>query len=241
MSQFVATPSGQTVETVTWDTFLSDHFVWRQGEHVSMIGPTGSGKTTLALNLLPMRQFVIVLATKPRDETMDKLVKEDGYLKVKRWKDIPRIGVRQHLRVIVQPPYKSSRDIWQQAQAFDDVLNAAFIQGGWTIFADELFWMQKLGLNNELETYWTQGRSMNLSLIAGTQRPANVSLFAYDQATHVFFWRDNDERNLKRISGMNGQNAKLIRETVASMPKHASLYVNTRTGAMVMTTAPRRK
>ena len=57
----------------------------------------------------------------------------------------------------------------------------------------------------------------------------------YDQATHIFFWRDNDELNLKRIGGIGWLNSKEIRTTVASLPEHVCLYVNTRTGTMITT------
>lgn len=231
----------ERIDRVEWDEFTSKHLDWRQGEHVTMIGPTGAGKTTLALALLPLRSYVLVLASKPHDDTMSGLIKNEGYRRVKRWKDLPPIRQRKTLRAVLWPPYRTARDSPTQAYEFDLALDEAFAQGGWCVFVDELFTAKRLGLEPQLEAYWTQGRSLGLSLIAGSQRPAFIPLMAYDQATHLFFWRDNDERNLKRISGMNGINAKLIRETVATMPRHDTLYANTRTGAMVMTRAPRGK
>ncbi len=239
-----APPSGIEVPRVEWDQFVADHFQWVQGEHVSLIGPTGSGKTTLALAILPMRSYVMVLATKPKDDTLDKLVK-DGYRKVKNWKGVVALTRQMNrdrsLRVVMWPPYRSIRDKATQAAALDEAMHEAFIQGGWTVFADELYTLGDLGLNEQLRAYWSQGRALGLSLVAGTQRPAHVDLMAYDQPTHVFFWRDNDERNLKRISGMNGANSKIIKETVSSMARHDTFYVNTRTGAMVITRPPRGK
>jgi hypothetical protein len=60
----------------------------------------------------------------------------------------------------------------------------------------------------------------------------------YDQATHLFFWRDNDDANLKRIGGIGSLDARLVRDTVAALPHHETLYVNTRTGRLVQTIAP---
>lgn len=224
---------------VAWDTFMADHFVWRQGEHVTMVGPTGSGKTTAAMAILPQRSFVLALAMKPKDDTMNALIKSAGYLKVKDWKAIPAIRLRKVLRAVLWPRYRSVRDVGNQAVVFDEALDNAFIAGGWCLYVDELFWAAKLGLNPQLEAWWTQGRSNNLTVIAGTQRPAHISLLAYDQATHLFFWRDNDEANLKRISGLNGSSAKLVKYVVSNLARHDTLYVNTRTGAMVVTRAPR--
>src|SRR5690606_28106209 len=95
-------------------------------------------------------------------------------------------------------------------------------------------------LNNDLrlepllKLIWQQGRSIGLSLVATTQRPVNVPLFMYDQSTHLFFFRDNDEANLRRIGGIGWLNARQIRETVAKIPKHYFLYVNTRDGRMIV-------
>lgn len=229
------------VETIPWDRFLAERFVWQQGEHVTLIGPTGAGKTTLALALLPLRKYVIAFGTKPKDRTMDSLVRTDGWKKVQTWEKMPRV-IRGAARIVFWPKFRTPDDQPAQAYEIGRAMREAFVMGGWCLLIDELWYMDHvLGLKRMIEALWTQGRSIGLSIVAGTQRPAHVSLLAYDQATHVFFWRDNDERNLKRISGMNGLNAGTIRATVSTLPAHHVLYVNTRTGAMVVTKAPERK
>lgn len=226
------------VETVDWDTFLADRFRWAQGEHITLIGPTGTGKTTLALAILDQREYVLAFATKPKDKTMDALVRRQGWRLVRKWDRMPNV-IRGTLRVVFWPRFRTPHDVPNQGREIREAIYEAFVVGGWCLFVDELHYMDHtLGLKKEIEMVWTQGRSIGLSLVAGSQRPAHISLMAYDQATHVFFWRDNDERNLKRISGMNGLNSNLIRSTVASLPKHHVLYVNTRTGEMVVTEAP---
>lgn len=228
------------VEHVEWDTFLRDHFTWRQGEHITLIGPTGAGKTTLALALLPQRDYAIAFATKPRDRTMDSLVRQ-GWRKIATADKLPKV-IRGRTHLVFWPRFVTPDDQAAQAYEIGQAMREAFVQGGYCLLIDELWYMDKiLGLKRMVEALWTQGRSIGLSVVAGTQRPAHVSLLAYDQATHVFFWRDNDERNLARISGMNGLNARLIRETVATLAPHAVLYVNTRTSAMYVTRAPQRK
>jgi hypothetical protein len=222
-----------------WDDFLTEAFVWHQGEHVSAIGPTGSGKTTLILAILHRRAYVCALATKPADKTMVGLIRR-GYRRITQWPPPPR-GIARQLRIVLWPPFKHPDDVANQRYQIDRALRAMFVAGSWTIFADEIYYLCKfLGLTKLLELIWTQGRSLGISLVGGTQRPAFVPLLMYSSATHLFFWRDNDEVNLKRIGGLGGKSAKLIRETVASLPKHTCLYLNTRTGQMVITKAPRR-
>jgi hypothetical protein len=228
------------VERVEWDEFVKSRSRWEQGQHVTLIGPTGKGKTTLALAILPMRNFVVAFGTKPKDATLDKLHKSGGWRLVRKWEQMPNILHRKAMRVVLWPKYQTPRDLPGQHYEIATALHEAFAMGSWCLFVDELWYFDKFLKQREmLEMIWTQGRSVGISLVAGTQRPAHVSLLAYDQATHVFFWRDNDERNLKRISGMNGLNAQLIRSTVATLADHDVLYVNTRTGAMTVTKAPK--
>lgn len=226
------------VPTVPWDEFLSQHFAWNQGEHVTLVGPTGTGKTTLMLAIVELRQYVLVLATKPRDKTMDALARRPGWRIVRKWADMPNV-IRGAVRVVFWPTFKTPDDRPRQAYEIGQLMRGAFTDGGWCLVIDELWYVQQLGLQKMIETWYTQGRSIGLSVLAGTQRPAHVTLLAYDQPRHIFFWRDNDERNLKRIAGLNGLNSRLIRETVATLPAHHVLYCNLVTGDMVITKAPK--
>lgn len=237
---------GLDVRFVEWSDFRPwFRAQWRQGEHVGLVGPTGSGKTTLALELLDRRDFVTVLGTKPRDATLDKLVRRQGYELLKKW---PRRGPRirdvkmsdgterRRSHVVLWPPFRTAADKHNQAHVFDDALGELFANGGWCVFADEVFYLCKeLGLEQHLTTMWTQGRSVGVTLVAGTQRPAFVPLYLYDQSTHLFLWGDNDERNLARVGGLGGLSAKPVRAIVSALPRHAVLYLNTRTRDMCVT------
>lgn len=209
---------------------------WQQGEHVALVGPTGGGKTTLAKAILPRRSHVAVLVTKPKDSTLDGF-RKDGFVRTERWPgrhaDAPR-----HL---VWPRVKNmATDIHNQQRVFADVLEDVFATGHRAVYLDELRYVtETLRLQKHVQLLWLQGRSLKVSIVAATQRPAMVPLEMYDQSTHLFFWRDNDERNLKRISGIGYLSSDLIRNTVARLPKHHVLYVNTRTGDLV-TTKPER-
>lgn len=218
---------------VPWKAFLSDDFDWRQGEHVSLIGPTGTGKTTLGLAILPRRRYVVVVATKPRDAALDRLIGH-GYRALARWPE--HIDTEAGARILLKPRMRGPADVANQRKVIGDALQAMFRAGGWTIFIDELRYVSgNLRLRPILELIWLQGRSLNLSLVGGTQRPAHVPLEMYDQATHLFFWRDNDRRNLERISGLGGIDADEVRDQVANLDRHATLYVNTRTGDLIVT------
>lgn len=222
------------VDRVAWPAFL-DAFDWRQGEHISLVGPTGCGKTTLGLAILPRRRYVIALGTKPRDDTLDKL-RRSGWLRAFDWPVPPPRG-NEARRIILWPRFHRMDDATRQRDIFDRALRGVFTQGGWCIYADELRYLANdLKLDRLLRLLWLQGRSLSVSLVGGTQRPAWVPLEMYDQATHLFLWRDNDESNLKRISGIGGAlNPKEVRTLVSRLPLHDVLYLNTRTGRRLIT------
>src|SRR4249920_1959913 len=73
---------------VPWYDFLRE-IEWEQGEHLGLVGPTGQGKTTLLIELLPRRDYVAIFATKPKDRTMELLISLNGYVKMDRWENIP--------------------------------------------------------------------------------------------------------------------------------------------------------
>lgn len=229
-------PEGQEIEAVSFDDFL-EAFDWKQGEHVSFIGPTGVGKTTLSLNLMDRRDFATIVGTKPKDSVLVKFAKDNGY---KIIPEFPRYRTSDGTmdKLLLWPRFKAFKDLARQRQSIGHGLQTMFMQNNWAINVDEAFYLtNQLRLQKELELLWTQGRSNGISLMAGTQRPAHVPLFIYDQATHVFFWRDNDERNLRRIGGIGALNSNLIRNTVMRLPEHTFLYVNSRTGDMLISKA----
>jgi hypothetical protein len=150
---------------------------WKQGEHVIIVGDTGSGKTYLESKLLDLRDYVIVIKTKPDD------IEFKGYRKIKKFSDLMDLKTK---KFILDPPFA------QELQRFqiNSAINLAWKQEGWTIAADEVYyWTSVLRMEKPLNMLLTQGRSKKLSVVAGMQRPAWISRFALSQATHAFIFR----------------------------------------------------
>lgn len=219
---------------LTWPEF-SSVLDWRQGEHVSLVGPTGQGKSALGLALLPRRDYVMVLATKPKDPTLDGMTRKRARPRYRRVRDLDSRPVDAS-RLLVWPSFTGMGDIPHQADVMYSALDTGFSEGGWCLYVDELYYLcEMLGLSTMVKLIWQQGRSVGVSLVGATQRPAWVPLELYSQATHVFLFRHNDRRDLDRLGGVASAgdvDPRTIREIVGHLGKHEFLYVNTRTGAM---------
>lgn len=223
------------IETVDWDTFLEHHFVWKQGEHVTLIGPTGQGKTTLAKIILRQREYVLSLVTKRKDSLIGEF-KSEGYHKVKEWGNLPH---KSKSKVMLHPPFlRTEPREAEQRRSFASALDRVFDEGGWTVYLDEApYVIEDLNLIKKVKRLWQEARSSKITVVAAAQRPRFLPLAAYSQATHLFFWRNQDESDSKRLGGLGGLDKKRIERTVATLEEFQVLYVNTRTGALVITKA----
>lgn len=221
---------------IPWDKFITQLFTWKHGEHIGLVGPTGQGKTTMLETLLPLHPYVVAFATKPRDESMTRLIEHGGYIRLQKWERLP---VTRAPRRVLWPPARDLHSSGLQTAVFRDAMERIYLEHGWTVAIDELWvFTELLHLETEVKTYLFQARSLGISLLAATQRPVDVPLALYDQSTHLFFWRDNDEANLRRLAGISWLSGDMIRRTVANLEQYQVLYINTRTGAMARTRAP---
>jgi energy-coupling factor transporter ATP-binding protein EcfA2 len=221
---------------IPWDVFCRKVFQWKLDEHVALIGPTGLGKTTLLLNILPLHPYVVVFATKPRDRTMNALIEHGGYTRIERWTSM---DADQFPCRVLWPDASQLDSDRLQKEVFHDAFQKIYREGHWTVALDELWYIDNvLGLERDIKMYLLQARSLGISLVAAFQRPAWVPKDIYSSCTHVMFWRTNDEDDVKTIGGIGSLSAHLIRYMVSTLDPFQVLYINTRTGAMARTRCP---
>jgi hypothetical protein len=209
--------------------------LWSAGEHVALVGMTGSGKTTLARQLLTMRDFVVVLGTKSRDDSLYGPLEREGFVRKTKWNpwQWEESGERY---VIFAPPLELSDDPSpretleaqaEQSEAFRAALVQVFKAGGWTVYCDEVRYLSDdLGLARELNLLWLQGRSLGVTVMAATQRPRAVPLNTFEQAIWTFLWRVSDRDDRRRASEFTGMLAPVIFEAAARLPRNEFLCVN---------------
>lgn len=166
---------------------------WNPGEHVAVIGTTGTGKSYLMSRIVKMRKFVAIFRTKPDD------IKFPGFKTIKDHKALARIKVTdESARFLVTPEYRKSAIVG--ANLFESVWQ----DGGWTMVIDELFYVHaKLRLGAYVDMLATQGRSKRISLVTGMQRPVHVTRFALTEMTHIFAFRleGRDQKTIAEIAG----------------------------------------
>jgi len=217
-----------------WDVFLND-FTWKQGEHLTTIGPTGSGKTVLNRYLLRRRDFVIVLGVKNRDAELYPPFQADGYELVRRFDpEVPPDAEERRLLLVPRTEKHGTEGRQDRARIFRQTLNDVYDTGNWCVYADDIQYMvDKLKLGPEFEELWQLGRSEGVTVVASSQEPVDIPVMAYGQATHLFLFKNPDLYRAKRMAELTGVNREIAQTTLLELPDHEFLYINKSTGKMV--------
>jgi hypothetical protein len=228
-----------TVPVLSWPEF-QEHLCWYQGEHMTCIGPTKSGKTTLIRELMK-RAYVknthpwqVITVSKRKDEVLDTF-KGEGFIRFPKW-EVP--DPELYPKVMLAPPLMSAARRGEQASAFETGLNRIFKQGGWLVYLDEMKHLADyLRLDKDIELLLHAGRSAGISVVSSVQRPRHVPLMAYDQADHLIIWEARDGNIRKRLGEIGGKaDPDVIEHGLRQLPdRHSFLYVNMVTGEVVQT------
>lgn len=227
------------IQTLRRNDFLA-LFRPAPGEHVTVVAPTGGGKSTLLGQLLSVQddsQLSIVLDTKPRNAELEKnLHVKEGLFRIRHsWPPIPpwwRLRYQRRFILKVRPGMSIDDDddrLWFMCKHMMDwSYKKGYRYGGVRLYVDEGLEVTDLGLTKHLKGLWTRGRSQEVGFWFGTQRPRDVPLYAYSQATHIFIGRNPDFEDQQRIANFGALPKKAIIELIGSLPDFSFLYINRR-------------
>ncbi len=219
--------------------------LWHPGDHISIIAPTGYGKSYLGLRgLIPMRRHVIVLDPKGGDDTLDRY----GGRRITRAPtrfDLWRYGdERGGWKLRVNPDLRSARAVFDQTMriGWRDSRRLRKDTGeGITYYVDETrILADKLKMRDHLETLWIGGRSRGVSMVGATQAPRYVPSEFYDQPTFVAIGNVRDRVAVRRLAEIGGD-TDLIQHVVPRLSWHEFLIVGPRYAVRTTMPAPRKR
>lgn len=232
----------QEIPTVTRfgrEEFLTRRWNHGPGEHVTMLAPTQSGKTTFMFDLLSHanwnREFrgikphpPLILVMKPRDQVVNVGMKRLKLKRLKTWPPVSSIWKPNVPGYVLWPPHSFDPDV-------DDVnlrremrkaVLSCYKQGNRIIIADETFGLiNELKLHKEVTIVHSRGAGMGVSIWCMTQKPTHIGTWAYSQAEHLFLAYDPDERARDRFSEIGGVDPKIVKYHVANLKDFEWLYI----------------
>lgn len=190
-------------------------FPWRQGEHLTITGDTGSGKTTLANALLYARRSTISIKSKADKAPLPGEVVDTNakFQRVREQSD-------GSMRAVLYPGkrIKAIDTLWGiQYREINAAIQTIWKEGHWTVYFDELFYLcDRLRLDNPINMLLTQGRSNDITVVCGMQRPVGVTRYALSQATHVISF-SAERRDIKTLAEICGDDFGMA---IAKLPRY---------------------
>lgn len=213
---------------------------WAQGEHFTILGPTGEGKTHLEIDLLERRakarrSHTVFLETKPKDATISGL----GWPIIRKREQWPP-GYGQ-TRVVVWPPYgRQETHVARQRAVFKPVLDDIFHDGHRTVAFDELTDFSDhprdggYGLSSTVSEFYRKGRSNGITTMGTTQRPRNAPRAAFSECRWFASFIITDDDDLRRVGELGGRVDKaVLRAVIRSLGEHEFVLVRVRSGEAV--------
>lgn len=203
------------------------------GQHVTFIGPTQRGKTTLCFELLhevisPAHKCIILSGKPPqRDPVMQRAAKQLDLRIVEEWPPMPVYGDRKRNGFILQP-----RQRMKDLDADNEEIRSQFRRAMMANYAsspkkpvitvcDEAAMIQNdLKLKKEYEAPLVRGAPVNAqwSLI---QRNRYNSMHAYSAPEWIFFFQDPDYDNVTRDAEMvGGIDRRQVVDIIARLPTY---------------------
>lgn len=235
---------------------------WQPGQHIASIGPTGEGKTTYNVGLLGVRNFVMALDPKGRDETLSA----SGFTRVeslppigaglaklryrygkdgRAWEDIyRRIDAGSPAQVIVGGDARNADEDQRLVRLMGEAIAYARHSRGWTLYVDEfelLSSQRMFRLGPPVERMLISARHARTSIVTSFQAAAWVSKHATRQARFAVMYPTGDRKMIQAVAESMGRDWRQLAEAVDELPKFFCLVIprGKNGGPMMLVSAPK--
>lgn len=225
-------PRALEVVPLVWDDPVNGfrawfRSAWEPGQHLSVIAPTGAGKTTFVGGVLGFRRYVLALDPKGGDSTLAALGLErlDAWPGERRMQQICARNDEDGLptRYIVGPRAETVADRARLTEESRKALVGAYNMGGWTLYADELQILtdpRMMGLRKEADEILIAARDKALSFVSSYQAPAWVTPHASRMSTWVAVSYTRDVDVVNRLAEILGRPKAEIRGCVDGLDEY---------------------
>lgn len=191
---------------------------WEPGEHMSIIAPTGEGKTTVLTSILNDvgRKYELAFDPKGGDSTLASL----GWRRIATVPDPPEwwqfyrrnpyrdMAEGRPFRAIVGPVVHTVDDERRLRLNLGRSLEKVFNQGGWTVAIDEfqvLADRRLMDLGKPAERLLIAARDKGVSVVMLFQAPRWVPRASQDQSKWNFIGLTRDRDVIARLSEILGR------------------------------------
>lgn len=234
---------------MSWSHFMAwFREEWEPGMHISLIGPTGEGKTTFAVGILDQRKWVLALDPKGMDDTLAA----SGYTRITTWPlERTRQGrqIREDIaagkpaRIIVGGPARTRDQMLSLIELMHEAIEGVRAEGGWTIYVDEfqiLADKRMFGVDKQIEELLIAARTRGTSVLTAYQAPRNVPKAATRQASFSVLWGTRSRSMIQTVAEDMGRAWKDLAVMVDELPEFHVLVIPKRIREpLILTHAPK--
>jgi len=242
-------PKHLEVEPLKWDEFY-DWFGqrWEPGQHLSVVAPTGAGKTTLVSQLLGLRRYVLAIDPKGGDTNLSAL----GWPRLDTWPGDKKVAAMVQKndaanpsmpsRYLVGPIVRHHSERETLLKTMGETMDGAFNLGGFTVYCDELQLATdprlSPGIRAKVDRLLVAARDRGVSFVSSYQAPSWVTPHAGRMSTWYAVSYTRDVDTIDKIAGNMGRPRAEMRGAIQGLDPFTWMFVGRDPNAPIVVTKP---